>query len=229
MIPPNLTSTDVRAYQTQVSNAITQALQNSAVKNVVALSSLGADQSSGTGPILGLRELEQKLNQLSANVLHLRAASFMENTLPQANAIRMTGSALGPIRPDLKLPMIAACDIGLAAAEALLRLEFRGKQIQELHGQRDLNFTQAAAIIGKAIGKPDLKYFQATHDQVRANMLRMGMSENFVGLLLEMADALNRGQIRPLENRNAGNTTATTYENFVSTFFVPAYQQQAAA
>jgi uncharacterized protein YbjT (DUF2867 family) len=229
MIPPNSTSTDFLAYQSQVSDSIAQALHNSAVKNVVALSSVGADQPSGTGPIVGLHDFEQKLNQLDANVLHLRSGYFMENTLPQAAAIRMTGSALGPFHPDLRLPMIATCDIGLAAAEALLRLEFRGKQIQELHGQRDLDFTEAANIIGQAIGKPDLQYFQAPNDQVRDAMMHMEMSDNFAGLLLEMADSLNRGQIRTLEHRNAGNTTAMTYENFVSTFFVPAYQQQAAA
>ena len=229
MIPPNPTSTDFRAFQNRAGDAITKALQDAGVKNVVALSSLGADQPGGTGPILGLHDLEQKLNRLNANVLHLRPGYFMENTLPQAAAIRMTGSALGPIRPDLKLPMIATCDIGKAAAEALLRLEFRGKQVQELHGQRDLNYIEAAAVIGQAVGKPDLKYFQAPNNQVRAAMLQMGMADNFVGLILEMAEALNLGHVRALEPRTAGNTTATTFENFVSTFFVPAYQQQAAA
>ncbi|HEX3544083.1 MAG TPA: hypothetical protein VHT31_06115, partial [Candidatus Acidoferrum sp.] len=169
------------------------------------------------------------LNRLQANVLHLRAGYFMENTLPQAVAIRMSGSALGPIRPDLKLPMIATCDIGKAAAEALLRREFRGRQIQELHGQRDLNYIEAAAIIGEAIGKPGLKYLQAPNDQIRAAMVKMKMSDNFVGLILEMAQALNLGHVHALEPRTAGNTTATTFENFVATFFVPAYQQQAAA
>lgn len=229
LIPPDPTSTDFRAYQTRVSDAITKALQDSGVKNVVALSSLGADQPSGTGPIAGLHDFEQKLNQLKANALHLRAGYFMENTLPQAAAIRMTGSALGPIRPDLKLPMIATCDIGKAAAEALLRLEFRGKQVQELHGQRDLNYIEAAAVIGQAIGKPDLKYLQAPNDQIRAAMVKMKMSDNLAGLILEMAQALNLGHVRALEPRTAGNTTATTFENFVATFFVPAYQQQAAA
>jgi uncharacterized protein YbjT (DUF2867 family) len=229
MIPPNPTSPDFRAFQSRVGDAIAKALQDAGVKNVVALSSLGTDKSSGTGPILGLHDLEQKLNRLNANVLHLRPGYFMENTLPQAAAIRMAGSALGPIRPDLKLPMIATCDIGKAAAEALLRLEFRGKQIQELHGQRDLDYTEAATIIGQAIGKPGLKYFQAPNDQLRAAMLQMGMSNNFVGLILEMAEALNLGHVRALEPRTPGNTTATTFENFVATFFVPAYQQQAAA
>src|SRR6267154_2266070 len=230
MIPPDLTSTDFRAFQNRVSDAILKGLKETEVKNVVSLSSLGAEQTGGTGPVAGLHDFEQKLNQLgSANVLHLRAGYFMENTLGQAGAIRMMGSTAGPLRPDLKLPMIASCDIGKAASEALLRLDFRGKQIQELHGQRDLNYIEVTTIIGKAIGKPDLKYIQPPDDQIRAAMVRMGMSEKMAELLLEMSAALNSGHMRPLEPRNSRNTTTTTFENFVAGFFVPAYQQQAAA
>ncbi|MCU1300859.1 MAG: hypothetical protein JWQ87_1143 [Candidatus Sulfotelmatobacter sp.] len=230
LIPPNPTSNDPLAFAERVSDAIAASLKNSGVKNVVALSSIGAEKPNGTGPVIGLHNLEQKLNQLSvANVLYLRAGYFMENTLGQAAIIRMMGSTAGPIRPDLKLPMIASCDIGKAASEALLRLDFRGKQIQELHGQRDLNYIEVTTIIGKAIGKPDLKYIQPPDDQVRAAMVRMGMSEKMVELLLEMSAALNSGFMRPLEPRNSRNTTTTTFENFVAGFFVPAYQQQAAA
>jgi len=157
----------------------------------------------------------------------LRAGYFMENTLPQAGAIRMLGMAAGPVRPDLRLPMIATKDIGTAAADALLRLEFRGRQTQELQGQRDVDYKEAAAIIGKAIGKPDLKYIQAPDDQIRANMVRMGMSENFARLILEMAVALNSGHMRTLEPRTAKNTTPTKFETFIADTFVPAYQQAA--
>jgi uncharacterized protein YbjT (DUF2867 family) len=194
------------------------------------LSSLGADKSSGTGPVVGLHNLEQKLNQIEvANVLHLRAGYFMENTLAQVGAIRIMGSAAGPLRPSLKLSMIATRDIGAAAAEALLQLAFRGKQTQELHGQRDLDYNQVAGIIGKAIGKPKLGYVHAPDDQLRTAMVQMGMSDNFVGLLLEMTAALNSGHMRPLEPRTARNTTPTPYETFVAQTFIPAYQQQAAA
>ncbi len=230
MIPPNPTSNDPLAYEDRVADTIAKAIQNAGVKNVVSLSSIGADKDSGTGPVLGLHHLEQNLNHISgANVLSLRAGYFMENTLPQAAAIRRMGSTVGALRPDLKLPLIATCDIGKAAAAALLRLDFRGKQLQELHGQRDLNFTEITTIIGKAIGKPDLKYVQAPDDQVRAAMVQMGMSDSFARLLLELTAALNTGHMRFLEPRSARNTTPTTYENFVAEFFVPAYQQQAAA
>jgi hypothetical protein len=115
------------------------------------------------------------------------------------------------------------------AADALVRLAFRGKQTQELQGQRDLDYTEATTIIGKAIGKPDLAYIQAPDNQVQAAMVQMGMSENFAGLILELAAALNTGHMRALEPRTASNTTPTKFETFVAESFVPAYQQQAAA
>jgi uncharacterized protein YbjT (DUF2867 family) len=230
MIPPNPTSNEFRAYQENVSDAIATAVQSSGVKNIVALSSFGADKPTGTGPVVGLHNLEQKLNQIErANVLHLRAGYFMENMMPQVGAIRMVGSALGPVHPDLKLPMIATRDIGAAAAEALLQLNFHGKQTRELHGQRDLNYTEAVTIIGKAIGKPDLGYIQPPDDQVRAAMVQSGLSDNMAGLILEMAAALNRGHMRALEARTSHNTTPTSFETFVAETFVPAYQHQAAA
>ncbi len=230
MIPPNPSSDNVRAYEDRVSNAIAAAVRKAGVKNVVSLSSIGADKPSGTGPVVGVHELEQKLNQIDgANVLHLRAGAFMENTLPQVGAIRMAGSMIGPVSPNLKLPMIATRDIGAAAADALLRLGFQGKQTQELQGQRDLDYTEAAAIVGKAIGKPNLGYIHAPDDQIRAAMVQMGMSDNFAGLMLEMAGALNTGHMRALEPRSAANTTPTKFETFVTESFVPAYQQQAAA
>ncbi len=230
MIPPNPTSNDTRGFQERVSDAIAAAAKSAGVKNIVMLSSFGADKTSGTGPVVGLHNMEQKLDQIDgANVLHLRAGYFMENTLPQVGAIRTLGMAAGPVRPDLKLPMIATKDIGAAAADALLRLEFRGRQTQELQGQRDLDYTEATAIIGKAIGKPDLKYIQAPDDQIRANLVRIGMSDSFAGLILEMAAALNSGHMRTLEPRTAKSTTPTKFETFVVETFVPAYQQQAAA
>lgn len=230
LIPPNLTTHDVRGYQDRVSDAIAGAVEKAGVKHVVSLSSIGAEKQSGAGPVVGLHHLEQKLNQISGtNVLHLRAGYFMENTLPQAGAIRKLGNMVGPVRPDLKLPMIATRDIGAAATDALLRLDFRGRQIRELQGQRDLDYTEVAAIIGKAIGKPSLTYRQLPDEQMKAALVQFGMSDSVASLLLEMAGALNSGHMRALEPRAAVNTTPTRFEAFAEEQFAPAYQQQAAA
>src|SRR5580698_697953 len=92
MIPPDPTGNDPLAYAERAGDAIATALKNAGVKNVVVLSSFGADKSQGTGPVLGLYKLEQKLNQLDgANILFLRPGYFMENTLAQVNVISTMG------------------------------------------------------------------------------------------------------------------------------------------
>src|SRR5215469_15063450 len=54
MVPPNLSSTDVGAYQERVSDALAQALAKASVSRVVVLSSIGADKPGKTGPVVGL-------------------------------------------------------------------------------------------------------------------------------------------------------------------------------
>jgi uncharacterized protein YbjT (DUF2867 family) len=230
LIPPDPSSSDFRAFQERVSDAIAAAVQNAGVKNVVSLSSIGADKASGTGPVVGLHNLEQKLNAIDGlNVVHLRAGYFMTNTLPQVSVIQMTGSLAGPVRANLKLPLIATQDIGVAAADALLRGEIRGKQTRELLGQRDIDYVEVASIIGKAIGKSGLGYVQAPDEQIKEGMTKMGMSANVAGLIVEMAGALNSGHMKALEPRSAANTTPTSFETFVQEQFAPAYKEQSAA
>lgn len=230
MMPPNIASPDFRAFQNRVTDAIVAALRNAGVTHVVTLSSIGADKSEKTGPVVGLHYLEQQLNAIdSLSVLHLRAGYFMENTLAQIGIIRATGMTVGPLRPELKLPMIATKDIGEAAADALLRLDFRQKQARELLGQRDISMTEVAQIIGKAIGKRELRYTQAPDEQVRPALVQLGMSPNVADLLLEMSAALNSGYMRALEPRSAQNTTPTSYETFVAEEFLPLYEAKSAA
>ena len=229
MLPPNPASPDVRAYQEKVSDALAAALKKTSVTHAVVLSSIGADKSEKTGPVVGLHNLEQKLNGIAGlNALYLRAGYFMENLLPQVGIIRNFGTALGPVRANRRLPMIATRDIGAAAAESLLKRDFTGKQTRELLGQRDLDYNEAASVIGKAIGRPDLTYRQAPPDQVKPALLQLGMSANMADLLLEMVEALNSGHMAALEPRSQQNTTPTSIETFVAEVFVPRFQARAA-
>ena len=225
MVPPSLTSNDYRGDQAKVADAIADAIDQAQVKYAVSLSSVGADKAEGTGPVVGLHYLEQVLNRIpELNVLHLRPAYFMENTLAQSDVVQTMGITAGPIRADLMMPMIATRDIGAAAADALAGLDFNGKQTRELLGQRDLSYSEATRIIGQAIGKPDLNYVQLPDEQIRAAFTQMGMSSNVAGLILEMSGALNSGHMRALEQRSAENTTPTSFEAFVEEEFVPRYR-----
>jgi uncharacterized protein YbjT (DUF2867 family) len=229
MIPPSMKATDYRAEQDRISDALAAAIEKAGVTHVVTLSSFGADKPAKTGPVVGLYNLEQKLNAIATlNALHLRAGYFMENLLPQMGVIRSMGMMAGPLKGDLLVPMIATRDIGEYAADALAALQFSGKQTRELLGARDLTMKEAAAIIGTAIGKPGLSYTHPPSMMLKPAMVAMGISSNVVELLLEMSDALNSGHMVALEPRSPENTTPRTLEWFAANVFAPAFQAKAA-
>lgn len=225
MLPPDMRSENVLAHDERAAGALAAAIEKTQIKHVVALSSVGADKAEKTGSVSALARLEQKLHHITGlNVICLRAGYLMENTLAQIGMIQALGKTGGPLRGDLKLPMIATRDIGAFAGTALAKPDFNGKQTRELLGQRDLDMNEATAIIGRAIGKPDLQYMQLPPQQVRTGLLQVGMSGNMADLLLEMSASLNSGHISALEKRSPVNTTPTSFETFVAETFVPLYK-----
>jgi uncharacterized protein YbjT (DUF2867 family) len=230
MVPPDETAQDYRGHQDHIIDAIAAALTAAKVTHVVSLSSFGADKADGTGPVAGLHHLENKLNQIPGlHVLHLRAGYFMENTLAQIGIIKAMGMMAGPLRGDLKLPLIATRDIGAAAAERLFRLDFDGHRTAELLGERDVAMNEVSGIVGRAIGKPALMYTQLPNEQVHGAMMQMGMSKSIADLIIEMAGGINSGHMVALEKRSRANTTPTSYETFVNEEFVPRFKGKPAA
>jgi uncharacterized protein YbjT (DUF2867 family) len=226
MLPPISSRED----QERESDAISKAVKESGLRYTVQLSSYGAHVPEGTGPVLGLHSSEQKLNAISGlNVLHLRPAYFMENNLAAIGMIHEIGIFGHALPPDLKLPMIATRDVGDYAAQRLLNLDFSGKQTRELLGERDLSMNEATVVIGRGIGKPELRYQQFPYDQMQQALTQMGFSPKKAAVYIEMFKAINTGVLAPQEPRSLENSTPTSFETFVQDVFAPAYRTVAAA
>src|SRR5579863_7742103 len=72
MIPPDLKQKSVRAYYTVVTESLYTAIDNSGLRHAVVLSSIGADLAEGTGPVVGLHEMEESFKRLrDVNILFL--------------------------------------------------------------------------------------------------------------------------------------------------------------
>ena len=217
-----------REEQERQSDAIAKGVKGSGLRYAVHLSSYGAQVPEGTGPVTGLHSSEQKLNAISdLNVLHLRAAYFMENSLAAMNMIRGMGLFGHALLPDLKLPMIATRDVGDYAAQRVLDLDFSGKQTRELLGERDLTMTEATAVIARGIGKPDLRYEQFSYDQVQQVLTQAGFSSKKAAVYIEMFQAINAKLLAAQEPRSPQNSTPTSFEKFVQDVFAPAYHGKA--
>jgi len=216
MTPPEYTAPDAAEYQRRVGEAIADAIRKTGVPHVVHLSSVGAQNRSGAGPVSGLGRQEERLDAIpSCNVLHLRAAFFMENLFAMLPMIR-EGILAAPLRPDVPTPWIATCDVGEAAAAALLARDFQGKQIRELHGQRDLTWNEVAAVVGRVVGKPGLRYVRVPFEEAQKGFVQMGVSPSVAAAYMEMYQAVDDGRLRPLEPRSHRNTTPTSIEQFAT-------------
>ncbi len=225
LIPPDVQVEDYSAFQDQVGEAIVGAIKESGVGHVVFLSSIGADQPAGTGPIAGLHRQEGRLRSLEGvDVLALRPGFFFENHFETLGLIKHQGINGGAVAPDTSLPMIATRDIAEVAAKALVERDFSGFVVRELLGPRDLTMAKANGIIGEAIGNPDLAYVQFRYEDFEASLAQMGLSASVAALYTEMARAFNAGKVRSLEGRSAANTTPTSFETFAAEVLVPAYQ-----
>jgi uncharacterized protein YbjT (DUF2867 family) len=221
--PPNPTALDYLARQNEEGDAIAKAAADSRLPHLIALSSVGADLPAGTGPIAGLHRQEERLKRLTAtHVLALRPGYFFENLLPVVGLIKHQGINGSAVGGDTVLPMIATRDIADVAAEALASRDWTGFQVRELLGPRDLTHAEATRIIGAAIGKPDLPYVTFPYADYIGAMVQAGLSQNMAELYAEMAKAFNDGIVASREGRTAGNTTPTTFEQFVKEVIVPA-------
>src|ERR1700677_778667 len=226
MLPPAKS----REEQERDSDGIATAVKQSGLRYAVHLSSYGAQVAKGAGPVSGLHSSEQKLSAIDGlNVLHLRAAYFMENNLAAIGMIHGMGFFGHALLPDLKTPMIATRDVGEYAAQRLLDLDFSGKQTRELLGERDLSMPESTAVIAPVIGKPDLRYQQFPYDQMQQALIQMGFSPKKAAVYIEMFQAINTRVIAAQEPRSPENTTPTSFETFVQDVFVPAHRAKASA
>lgn len=230
LIPPNPTAPDFMRYADSIGESIARAVEISGVRHVVSLSSVGADLDDKlTGPIKGLHHMEKRLNRIKGlNVIHLRAAYFMENLLMNIGLINAKGIAGSAIRGDIRFPMIAAKDIAGHAAGRLAKRDFIGSSVHYLLGERDLSLSEATAIIGEKIAKPGLQYVTFPYDEAEKAMISMGLSPDMSRTYVEMARAFNDGTIKA-EERSRENTTPTSIEAFCDEVFVPAFKTRKAA
>lgn len=229
MIPPDFAAADLRKRSDELGANLAAAAKAAGVRRVVFLSSLNAHLTEKTGPILGLHDMEERLDALDIpELVHLRPAYFMENHLGGVHPISRHGHYAAALRPDIAIPMISTLDIGEKAAGLLVEEPFTQPRVRELLGPREYTMTEVARVLGEAIGKPGLRYVQLSYDEARQSMLDMDLTTGYADTMIELSRHMNETLIQGTEARSPLNTTPTTLEYFAQAVFRPAYEQAAA-
>lgn len=194
------------------------------VRRAVLLSSVGAQHDHGVGPIACLPAIEAAFREKFEDMVSLRPGHFMENFLMSLPTIKSDGAIYSSHAADQKIPMIATCDIALAAADVLIDPVWKGHHIVGLHGPEDVSYSEAAAIIGEALGRP-IRYVQIDDDAMIGAMTSAGVPAHMARLICGLYAGIRTGMVRRVEPRNA---TPTSLADFARIHLAPALSASAA-
>lgn len=190
LLPPNFSSTQVRVDNNRRASTIAAAIDAAGVPHVVMLSSIGAHQPDGTGPVLGLRDAEATFTRGRAAATFVRAAYFMENW---SSALLGVAQGVLPtfLLADKAIPLVATRDIGTAAAR-LLAEGGSGKRIIELAGPCEYSPRDVAAALARVVGKP-IAVQEAPEEAIAPAVTSAGMNAEWARLFQELTHGLNAG------------------------------------
>jgi uncharacterized protein YbjT (DUF2867 family) len=157
---------------------------------VVALSSMGANRTSGLGMITALALLEQGLHDLASPIAFVRAGGFFENFLYGLHVAKGGTLPVYYNPTNRKSTMVATTDIGAEVATLLSGPAWSGHRIIELGSM--VSSDEVAAQLGEVM-KLDVKAFAVPRAEWPASFERLGIPKGQTGPAEAMFEAVNAG------------------------------------
>jgi uncharacterized protein YbjT (DUF2867 family) len=225
MVPPNFGAGDWKKYIASIGENYAEAIHAAGVKNVVNLSSMGAHMPEGCGPVSGLYFVEKALNALEGvNVKHLRPGFFYTNFLANVGMVKHMGIIGGNYGENASLVLVHPTDIAEVAAEELQGLSFKGKSVRYIASDEKTTH-EVAAILGKAIGKPELPWINFKDEDTIGGMMQAGLPEDIAKNYAEMGAAMRSGEMDSDYLKNKPTAFGNTKFEAFAPVFAAVYAQ----
>ncbi|MDN7182902.1 NmrA family NAD(P)-binding protein [Caballeronia sp. SEWSISQ10-4 2] len=182
-------SPDFKEARGVIANYV-EALTRASPPRVVALSSMGANRTSGLGMITALSRLEQGFRDLTLPIAYVRAGGFFENFLYGLH-VAQGGTLPVYYNPtDRKSTMVATNDIGAEVAALLTGPAWSGHRAIELGSM--VSADEVATQLGEVL-KVDVNAFAVPRAGWPAAFEQLGVPKGQTGPAEAMYDAVNSG------------------------------------
>ena len=198
MIPPGRhffnPNFDIKAFTTKVANNYKQAIQQSGVKRVVFLSSIGAHTDKGNGILAFYYAVENILDTLQKDVAitFMRPVGFYYNLLAFINTIKTKGVIATNYGGDINKPWVSPLDIAETVTKELIDRQPEERKVRYVASD-EISCNETARILGTAIGKPDLKWIVISDEQQLNNLTAAGMNPQITAGFVEMNASIHSG------------------------------------
>jgi uncharacterized protein YbjT (DUF2867 family) len=182
-------SPDFREAKGIIANYV-EALTKAPAPRVVALSSMGANRTSGLGMITALSLLEQGFRDLKLPIAYVRAGGFFENFL---FGLQVAQGGTLPVfynPTSRKSAMVATNDIGAQVASLLSGPAWPGHRVIELGSM--VSADEVAGQLGEILNR-DVKAFAVPRAGWAQAFEQFGVPKGHTGPAEEMYEAVNAG------------------------------------
>lgn len=195
MTPPNMGGSNIIENTIDAGKNYAEAIQQSGIKKIVMLSSIGVESPVENGPIKGLHFIEKLYNELeNTSVTFLRAGYFYLNFFNDIPLIKNAGIIGANYSENAKIPLVHPADIAKAAAEELIKNP-EGKTIRYIVSDVR-TASDIAKVFGSAIGKPELPWVEFRDEESLNGMLQAGLPKEMADLYTEMGLGIRTGVVQ---------------------------------
>jgi len=189
------TSVDFIGTINQIGENYKTAVEQSGVKNVVHLSSIGAHTDKGIGILIFHYNIEAILRKLpeEVNIKFIRPVGFYINMFSFIQDIKSKNAIISNYGGDKKEPWVAPEDISAVIAEEI-DLPFSGKSVRYVASD-EVSPNEIATALGKKIGKPDLKWKVISDEELLDNWLGIGFNPQIAHGFVELQASQRSGKL----------------------------------
>jgi uncharacterized protein YbjT (DUF2867 family) len=206
--------TDTVLEEQRTLSSILKALENSAIKKVVAQSTEGAQPGEGIGDLGVLFDMEERLKKMNLPVDIIRAGYYMSNWDGSLETAEKEGRVYTFFPVDFQLPMVAPKDIGIIAANFLTN-DAQDFRIHYVEGPEMYSSADVAKALSKALNKP-VEAVQIPEAEWLPTLKQSGFSEKAAHSTAAMTK-ITLNNLEKAESPIRGGTTLDEYvENLVT-------------
>lgn len=178
----------------KIARQYVKAVQESGIKKIIHLSSIGAHSAAGTGSLLVHHHVEQILQTLpeEVSIKFMRPVGFFSNLYRWLPMIQSQGKIIQSYGGGRKEPWVSPDDIAAVIA-AEMEKPFRGRTVRYIASD-EVSPDEIAAALGQSIGR-DLKWEVIPGKQLLNQMLSAGINEWIAKGLVAMQQAQGDGSL----------------------------------
>lgn len=195
-----------------------QAVEQSGVKQIVHLSSIGAHTGEGTGMLTFHHDVENILKQLpeSVSIKFMRPVGFYYNMFAFIPTIKAQSAIFQNYGGAEKEPWVSPNDIAAVIAEEMEK-PFNGRTVRYIASE-EISPNEIASTLGKAIGNPDVKWVEISDEQMLDGLLNTGMNPQTAQGMVAMNASRRNGLLYADYYQNKPVLSPTKVADFAEEF-----------